>query len=56
VLSDTAFVFSELFRTDVIPTNFIYDEDLKLIKILKGETTIETITKYLQYGNLLKKN
>jgi peroxiredoxin len=51
VLSDTAFVFSELFRTDVIPSNFIYNEDLRLVKILKGETTIETITKYLQSGN-----
>jgi peroxiredoxin len=51
VLSDTAFVFSELFRTDVIPTNFIYDEDLNLVKTLKGETSIETITKYLQSGN-----
>lgn len=50
VLSDTAFVFNELFRTDVIPTNFIYNEDLRLVKTLKGETTIETITKYLQSG------
>jgi hypothetical protein len=51
VLYDTAFVFSEIFRTDVIPTNFIYDEDLILVKTLKGETTIETIIKYLQSGN-----
>lgn len=51
VLSDTAFVFSEIFRTDVIPSNFIYDEDLRLVKILKGETTIETITKYLGSDN-----
>ena len=50
-LSDTAFVISELFGIDVIPSNFIYSEDLKLVKILKGETTIETITKYLQSGN-----
>ena len=51
VLSDTAFIFSELFRTDVIPSNFIYNKDLKLVKTLRGETTIETITKYLQSGN-----
>jgi peroxiredoxin len=51
VLSDTAFVFSEIFRTDVIPSNFIYDQDLRLVKILKGETTIETITKYLGSDN-----
>jgi peroxiredoxin len=56
VLSDTTFVFSELFRTEVIPTNFIYNEDLRLVKTLKGETTIETITKYLQSGNQYKKN
>lgn len=51
ILSDTAFIFSELFRIDVIPSNFIYNEDLRLVKILKGETNIETITKYLQSGN-----
>ena len=51
ILSDTAFIFSELFRTDVIPSNFIYNEDLRLVKVLKGETNIETITKYLQSGN-----
>ncbi len=51
ILSDTTFIFSELFRTDVIPSNFIYNEDLRLVKILKGETNIETITKYLQSGN-----
>lgn len=51
VLSDTAFVFSEIFRTDVIPSNFIYNEDLRLVKVLKGETTIETITKYLGSDN-----
>jgi hypothetical protein len=51
VLSDTAFIFSELFRTDVIPSNFIYNKDLKLVKALRGETTIETITKYLQSDN-----
>lgn len=51
ILSDTAFIFSKLFNTDVIPSNFIYNEDLRLVKILKGETNIETITKYLQSGN-----
>jgi len=51
VLLDTTFIFSELFRTDVIPSNFIYNKDLKLVKTLRGETTIETITKYLQSGN-----
>lgn len=56
VLSDTAFVFSELFRTDVIPTNFIYSENLRLVKTLKGETSIETLTKYLQSGNQHQKN
>jgi peroxiredoxin len=51
VLVDTTFIFSELFRTNVIPSNFIYNKDLKLVKTLKGETTIEAITKYLQNGN-----
>ena len=51
VLSDTAFVFSDIFRTDVIPSSFIYGEDLRLVRILKGETTIETLTKYLRSDN-----
>jgi peroxiredoxin len=56
VLSDTAFVFSELFRTDVIPSNFIYNEDLRLVKILMGETTIETIEKYLKSDDKYQKD
>jgi peroxiredoxin len=51
ILSDTALVFSQLFGSRVIPSNYIYDKDLKLVKSIKGETRTETILKYLKSEN-----
>jgi len=51
VLSDTSMDFREIFGTDVIPSNFIYDENLRLVKALKGEIRTETIFKYLHGVN-----
>ena len=51
VLSDTSLSFGEIFGTEVIPSNFIYDENLELIKVLKGEIKTETILKYLRSAN-----
>jgi hypothetical protein len=48
VLYDTAFVFRRIFGVEIIPSHFIYNEALKLVKSLKGETRIETIEKYLK--------
>lgn len=48
VLSDTSMIFREIFGTDIIPSNFIYDENLRLVKALKGEIRTETIIKYLR--------
>ncbi|MCK7540994.1 MAG: TlpA family protein disulfide reductase [Marinilabiliales bacterium] len=47
VLHDPDLSFREVFGTDVIPSNFIYNKDLQLIKAFRGETTTETILKYL---------
>ena len=47
-LLDTASVFPKIFGKDIIPSNYIYDKELNLIKILYGEYKIETILKYLE--------
>ena len=51
VLCDTAFTFRETFATEVIPSNFIYDENLRLVKALKGEVKSEALLKYLRGGD-----
>mgnify|MGYP001293317845 CR=1 FL=1 len=51
VLSDTSLSFREIFGTEIIPSNFIYDDNLKLVKMLKGEVRTETILKYLESAN-----
>jgi peroxiredoxin len=51
VLCDTAFVFREIFGTEIIPSNFIYDKDLRLVRALKGEVKSETLIKYLGSGD-----
>ncbi|HUW93121.1 MAG TPA: TlpA disulfide reductase family protein [Bacteroidales bacterium] len=48
VLSDTSLAFREIFGTEIIPSNFIYDKNLELVKVLKGEIRTETILKYLR--------
>lgn len=47
-LLDTVLVFSEIFGDDIVPSNYIYNKDLELIKVLKGEYKIESILKYLE--------
>ena len=39
-----------MYRADVLPSNFIYDKELRLVKVFKGATKAETILKYLN-GN-----
>ena len=48
VLHDQYLIFREVFGTDIIPSSFIYNSDLQLVKSFKGEVTTETILKYLQ--------
>lgn len=50
ILSDTSFVFTEMFGIHVIPVNILYDENLKLIKYYKGEIKTEVILNYLDGG------
>jgi len=49
-LLDTAFIFGDIFGKDVVPSNYIYNKELKLVKILYGEYKTETILKYLEQG------
>ena len=46
-LIDESYLFGEIFGRDILPSNYIYDKELKLIKVLYGEHKIETIIKYL---------
>lgn len=51
VLSDTIMDFREIFGTEIIPSNFIYNENLELVKMMKGEIRTEAILKYLRNGD-----
>jgi len=48
ILYDSSQVFSRIFGTEIIPSNYIYDSDRHLVKIVKGEITVETIFKSLK--------
>ncbi len=50
ILHDPDFRMSDLYRADILPSNFIYNKELKLVKVFKGATKPETIMKYLN-GN-----
>jgi thiol-disulfide isomerase/thioredoxin len=47
-LIDTAFVFEDTFGNSVIPSSYLYDENLILIDALYGEYKIETILNRLK--------
>ncbi len=49
-LADTSYVFGDIFGSDIIPSNYIYNKELNLVKILHGEVKTETILKYLNPG------
>jgi hypothetical protein len=46
-LLDTAYTFKEIFGMGVMPSTYLYDKDLHLIKVLNGECKIETIQKLI---------
>jgi thiol-disulfide isomerase/thioredoxin len=48
VLADTSYSFGDIFGSEIIPSNYIYDKDLELVKVLHGEVKTETILKYLK--------
>jgi hypothetical protein len=47
-LADTSDIFGEIFGSDNIPSNYIYDRDLRLKKFFYGEVKSDAILKYLQ--------
>jgi hypothetical protein len=46
-LADTSYQFGDIFGSSVVPSNYIYDKELKLVKVLYGEVKTETILKYM---------
>jgi thiol-disulfide isomerase/thioredoxin len=46
-LADTSYIFGDIFGRDIVPSNYIYDKDLYLIKVFYGEVKTEAILKYL---------
>ena len=50
VLHDLDFKMSDFFGVDIMPSNFIYNDSLQLVKIYKGSTRPEAMMKYL-YSN-----
>jgi thiol-disulfide isomerase/thioredoxin len=48
ILYDTSFVFKDIFGTEIIPANYIYDKDLQLVKTMKGKASMATIIKYFR--------
>jgi hypothetical protein len=47
-LMDPSYRFEDIFGSDIVPSNYIYDKDLELVKVLHGEVKTETILKYLR--------
>jgi len=50
IFHDPDFNLSDLFGADIMPSNFLYNDNLQLVKVFKGSTRPETILKYL-YGH-----
>ena len=46
-LVDTAYIFENIFGSDIVPSNYIYNNELDLVRVFYGETKTETIFKYL---------
>ena len=46
-LADTSYIFGDIFGSDIIPSNYIYNKELELVKVLNGEVRTETLLKYL---------
>jgi len=46
-LVDTSYIFGDIFGSDIVPSNYIYNKELNLVKVFYGEVKTETILKYL---------
>jgi hypothetical protein len=49
-LIDTSCIFGEIFGSNTVPVNYLYNKELELVKTFNGEVKTETILKYLQDG------
>jgi hypothetical protein len=49
-LADTSDSFGNIFGKDIVPSNYIYNKELKLVKVLLGEVKTGTIRKYILTG------
>ena len=47
-LADTSDSFGSIFGKDIVPSNYIYNKELKLVKVILGEVKTETILKYIK--------
>lgn len=47
-LADTSDSFGSIFGKDIVPSNYIYNKELKLVKVLLGEVKTETIINYIK--------
>jgi hypothetical protein len=47
-LMDTSYSFEGIFGSGIVPSSYIYNKKLNLIKVLHGEVKTETILKYLK--------
>jgi hypothetical protein len=47
-LVDSNYSFGEIFGRDIVPSNYIYNKELNLVKVMYGEVKPETIIKYLE--------
>ena len=48
ILVDTSYIFGEIFGRDIVPSNYIYNKKLELVKVMYGEVNTKTIFRYLQ--------
>jgi hypothetical protein len=53
-LADTLFSFGEIFGSDIVPSNYIYNRELSLVKVVHGEVSTETILRYMQDNEQVK--
>lgn len=47
ILHDPYLEYSNMFGAEMIPSNYIYDDSLRLVKVFKGSVRPETILKYI---------
>ena len=47
-LADSSDSFDSIFGKDIVPSNYIYNKELKLVKVILGEVKTETLLKYIK--------